>query len=1478
MDDPRTLVASSRATDVTPLAAAELSGVTSPQPITLGVRTSTSNGTNNNNCKKNNKKNKDTSVEDSTPVYNLYDVLSYSIPDVAGPVSDGATTAPCVDMGAQHPLVGALNGPALVRVSGSASRSAASAALPCSAGVHEGIRSAAACVGTSGKAAAAREVASGSTASVSASGADTVAEARGVAPSSGAIVVSLGAAESGYSSLQVGLPFSSCSPTRDPLRDGFSWHWGVATLSDASAAPSSTLLLPARINGVAVSGLLDSGATHSLVSHVVAQRLNLPVRGADLHRSMVLANGGLLDVVGFAACSIEIGSARLNCEIIVVPSLSYELIFGMDVLRRLKAVASFASGKLSSSLLSSSLNLIPCFPSAVPSGASASADASSNDPLLNSLVADPSPADPADSLLPDAIDYKDLQDAWDPSAWPTAAAKALDGCLWPDSHRKLLEEFKDVFAAKAGAPGLARVEPFRILTTTPVPVARRGAPHSHHDRAIINKSVDEMLAAGIIRPSTSSYCSPVVLVPKPDGSSRFCVDYRGLNAVTVPDKFPMPLARDIFDGLGGFAAFNIMDLASGFFQIPIHPDDAHLTAFQCDTGLFEFVCLPFGVMNGPAVFCRVIVSLFHGMGKNEVASFVDDLISPAKDEGDSLQKLRLIFARLRSVGLKLRLDKCKFGRRSATFLGHRVSPEGLAVNESKVDAVAKLAPPSSVLQVRQFLGLAGYYRSFIPMFAEIAQPLFKLTRHNARFSWSSECEAAFEWLRQELSSACVLAFPDFARPFLLATDASRSALGAILSQDFGTPDRPLVRPIAFASRSLKPAEMNYTIFELECLAIVWGVRYFHSYLHGRHFLIESDHRALAFLRASPESVSPRVERWMMALQRYSFTVRHRPAKEHAHVDALSRLPVVATVSGVPTVPPFSLSELVDAQRTDATMSFIMSFLVSGEQALPASPEAAALVRSQAAACLIDSKGRLCVLREGVSHVWVPPTMVPKVLRAAHDELGHLGADRCLERLTAICFWSSMAADVANWCRSCPACARAVTHRSAPAGLLQPISSSAPLDLVVMDYITSLPVSSLGNKHIFLFMDHFSKWVVAIPVPAADGDTTVRLLIDRLLCTLGCPSRLLSDNGTHFINSKVNGLCAARGIEFVHGLPYHSQTQGLIERFNATLYDMLKKHVSADQTDWDVHLPWLLWSYNTSVHSSTGVSPFQVLHGIPPPAPTASLERPSSAVGAPAEFAETVRVGVRATSETVASALADAALRAKTQYDKGRRDVSFAKGDFVMVYTPQPRKGLSPKFQSLWSGPYQVEEVVNDINLRVNMGSKSSVVPITRVKPSVLRTVSVPSSVFVAEPAAAEDSVAAPDPATAPVSVDVDPAAVAVPAVVVENATAPAVPDAVADEAAPAAPPLDPYIPGHDYEIESLVDRKPSGRGRSYRVRWTGFGSEFDEWIARSNLPRHLVDAYDRDHPLPVPADPPPPPPGTRSSARLRAHPQAHQDH
>lgn len=386
------------------------------------------------------------------------------------------------------------------------------------------------------------------------------------------------------------------------------------------------------------------------------------------------------------------------------------------------------------------------------------------------------------------------------------------------------------------------------------------------------------------------------------------------------------------------------------------------------------------------------------------------------------------------------------------------------------------------------------------------------------------------------------------------------------------------------------------------------------------------------------------------------------------------------------------------------------------------------------------------------------------------------------------------------------------------------------------------------------------------------------MTDRLLCHWSSPKRLLSDNGMHFVNAKVNGLCAARGIEFVHGLPYHSQTQGLIERFNATLYDMIKKHVSADQKDWDVQLPWQLWSYNTSVHSSTGLSPFQVLRGVPPPAPAAALERPSAVQGPAHVVAESVRAGVHAASETVSSALAETAARAKSQYDRDRRDVTFAVGDSVMLFTPHPRKGLSPKFQSLWSGPHRVLAAVNDINYRIQLDSKEAVVPVSRLKKHVPRSVTLPSgdlSSWLLEDEAALSADVAADAAgpalvaPAPAAADV-PAAEVNPAAVVEPVHA-AVPAAGEVPAAP-VPPLDPYIPGHVYEIDSLLDRQAKGRGHSYLVRWSGFGPEFDEWRPRSALPRTLVDAFDHDHPLPVKAAPAPPAQGTRVSPRLHGHP------
>lgn len=1243
--------------------------------------------------------------------------------------------------------------------------------------------------------------------------------------------------------------------------------------ADSGVASGGLLLVPLRVAGAPIKALVDSGASHSLVSVDLTRRHGLLLRGSHTP-SLMLANGGDLGIVGVVDVPVEIGSARLVCEIFVVTSLAYDMILGMDILSRLRATVVLHKRKLTSPLFTGT---VPLDPITNFGGTAVAADMSEAVPPDEEmepppmLVDDPGPDEPADNLVADSLAFSDLLSAWDPAKWTESTDKALTECTWPVSHRRLLEEFKDVFAPNSGSPGVARVAPFRIVTVSDHPIARRSRRLSYHERAIIRDEVQKMLAHGIISASTSPWCSPVVLVPKPDGSPRFCVDYRGLNSVTLADKFPMPLSRDIFDVLGGFSAFNTMDLASGYFQIPIHPEDAPKTAFACDLGLFQFNCMPFGVMNGPATFCRVISALFVDMPRTDVASFVDDLIAPAVDEVDSLRKLRRVFERLRSVGLHLRLDKCKFGRRSTTFLGHRISAAGLGVDDAKTAGIARLRPPASVFAVRQFLGLAGYYRAFIPDFASVAAPLTALTRRYAHFAWTAECETAFRSLQQRLLSAPVLAFPDFKRPFILATDASRTALGVILSQQF--PDGE--RPIAYASRQLTAAERRYTVFEIEGLAVVWGIRYFHVYLHGNPFTVITDHRALAFLNSSAESLSDRMQRWVVALQRYNFKVVYRSASEQAHVDALSRLPVsgpgmVAAVGSLslPDALPLAVGAVIKAQMSDLVLGPLHKYLSSGD--LPVEPKQRELVTSQAASCTLDSLHRLCVRQaDGSLRVWIPASLVPVLLRAAHDDLGHLGSDRTLARLRPYCYWPSMLLDVPNWCRSCLACSRASAPRTAPSGLLQPLSATEPFDLVVMDYLGPFPVSAAGNKYVLVMMDHFSKWVEAVATPTADGNTTVHHLADRVLCHWRQrPVKVLSDNGSHFVNSRVSGLCAAMGVELAHGLPYHPQTQGLVERFNATLVEMIRKHVSADQQDWDARLPWLTWAYNTSVHATTSLSPYQVLRGSPPPAPLAAVAPvPTGSPPSVREFAASVQAAVQSARALASVESAIAKTRAKGSYDRRHRDVSFAVGDRVMVYTPHSRRGVSRKLQSLWRGPFEVIARVGDLNYQLRCSDGSSLmVPVSRLKPYVTRTPSPAVRILPEGDALAPTPVTGPDPTPG-----LTPGHVPMPHVTAE--IAPMVPLGPVAAAPLVEGDFEGNAPAGDlpegyFLVDRLLDRRRHGRGFSYLVRWTGYGPEEDLWRPRSVLPTDLTEEYDRLHPIPPKQDVVPRSEPTRQSVRL----------
>ena len=456
---------------------------------------------------------------------------------------------------------------------------------------------------------------------------------------------------------------------------------------------------------------------------------------------------------------------------------------------------------------------------------------------------------------------------------------------------ELLHDNHDLFILHDDDYGYCDIFPHKINTGQNNPIKQPTRRIPYHRRKALQDLLNTLLKQGIIQESISPWASPIVLVPKKDGSLRLCIDYRKLNSVTEPDAYPIPRADDMLDSLSGCRYFTSLDLASGYWQIAMEGSDKAKTAFTTPLGLFEFNVLPMGCRNGPATFQRVMEAVLSGLCNTPAQPFCrvffDDVLNASETLSGQLQILLPVFARVRSAGLRFNLKKCSFFQEEVTFLGHRVSAEGISPNEAKLVAVRNWKTPKSVTAVREFLGFAGYYRRFIRGFAQRAAPLTALTGKNSRFAWSKACEAAFQALKRSLASAPVMAYPQFedsAGAFILDTDASNVSIGAVLSQiQDGTE-----RPIGYGSRVLTKAERNYDASDREALALVYFAEYFRHYLLARPFVARTDNTALTALRNLKEPRG-RKARWLDCLSEYEFRVVHRPGRQHLNADGLSRL-------------------------------------------------------------------------------------------------------------------------------------------------------------------------------------------------------------------------------------------------------------------------------------------------------------------------------------------------------------------------------------------------------------------------------------------------------------------------------------------------------------------------------------------------------------------------------------------------------------
>jgi hypothetical protein len=907
----------------------------------------------------------------------------------------------------------------------------------------------------------------------------------------------------------------------------------------------------------------------------------------------------------------------------------------------------------------------------------------------------------------------------------------------------------------------------------------------------LRKYIDENLAKKYIQPSTSPAGAPIFFVKKKNGELRPVVDYRGLNSVTIKNRYPLPLIHEMLGRFKNAKIFTKIDLRGAYNLVRIRQGDEWKTAFRCRFGHFEYSVMPFGLTNAPAVFQNLINDILRDLLDIYCIAYLDDLLIYSATPEEHVKHVATVLERLQNTKLYAKLEKCDFHVSEVNFLGYVISADGLKMESSRIRSIQEWPAPKSIKQVQRFLGFANFYRMFIKNFTKTLGPVLQLLKKDHPFAWTADCQKSFDEFKAAFAESPILIHADNSKPFYLETDASDFALGGILSQK---DVNDVLRPVAFYSRKLTPPEINYPVHDKELLAIVCCFYQWRSFLVGSAspVTVYTDHRNLVHFTTA-KKLNRRQVRWSLFLADFDFQIVYRPGKDGEKPDALSRRPDYVLKHSDPQV---ALQEQILLDKS----KFVVGAITANAAPLTLL-ERIMLAQSSCAELSSAVEKSNMVLKDELwtmhDRIYIPKDLRLEILKLCHDDSlsGHFGFRKTFVRLSMDYWWPTIRKDCKNYVETCQICSLAKPQRMKPAGLLLPLPvPPRPWHSIAMDMITDLPAIN-GFDSILVVIDRFTKLGHFLPcVKTMNSNQLAELFLKEIIRLHGLPSSIVSDRGSIFVSQFWSGLMKLLGIEQKLSTAYHPQTDGQTERLNSVLEQYLRCYTNYQQSNWVQLLPLAEIAYNSSYHTALKSTPMFAAYGYNPPIDI-STEMVATVPPTTAAFAEQLKENF----DNIKAELELAKETTKTFADKSRRPLLLNVGD--MVYLNRKNiKTTRPSLKLDWKnlGPFEIIQKINDVAYKLKLPpAMSKLHPVFHV-----------SLLHPMKESNLQNRLVEPPP---PVEID----------------------DAI------------------EFEVDDILDSRKKRNGDiEYLVSWKGYSPADNTWEPAANLinAQELVAAFHRNYP------------------------------